>query len=72
MTARPEVKDGTHHTAFCLVVAEVAVPVRDGNYPIAVLHHFGGDVVVVHARRFWIDAGKPTPLAANVVIVLPI
>lgn len=43
-------------TALCIVVVLIAVAVTDASHKAAVLEHIDGDVVIVHACRFGIDA----------------
>lgn len=44
-------------------------PIASSAYVAAVLHHVGGDVVIVHACGFRVDAREAGVLRARIVVV---
>lgn len=48
----------------------VAISVSYAQRETAVVQHFDGDVIIVHARCFWVDAGEGSakPVIAKVVL----
>lgn len=58
------------HTACLVVVSLVAISVSYAQRETAAVQHFDSDVIIVHARCFWVDAGEglAKPVIAKVVL----
>lgn len=59
----------TIHTAFRFVVDVVAGAVTDATHRAAVLHHFDGNVIVVHTRGIRVDAGETIEATSRALAV---
>lgn len=60
------------HTASCIVVPLVAETVTDFFHYAAALDILDGDVVIVHACRFGVDAGELGAAVVATIYVLRI
>lgn len=58
------------HIARLVVVSFIAISVSYAQWETAVVQHFDGEIIIVHAGCFWVDAGEgfAKPFIAKVVL----